>query len=296
VNPTLVAAAFLALYVLAVVGWRFYKYAGPELVVREGVVFEVRQQRPPLLQRASEALADRFAADVLARLGPQRVATIRRRLESAGRPNGMTLESYAGRKLLQTLIFGTLGLVLVLNGSWILGAAIAVAGWFLIDLSLRSAASKRQARMDRDLPDFLDILSVSVRAGLSFRGALARVAEAVPGPLSDEMLLALRKMELGESRRAALVELRDRNESEVLSRFIASLLQGEELGTPIADTLAQLATEVRREDAARARQRAARAAPRVSLVVTLIILPAAMLIMMTGMLISTDFSLELFNG
>jgi tight adherence protein C len=193
-------------------------------------------------------------------------------------------------------VFGILGLLLALNGLWVLGVLVGAFGWFFVDLGLRQEVARRQREIDRDLPDFLDILSVSVRAGLSFRGAIARVCEALPGALADEMLNALRKMDLGESRRSALIELRERNESEVLGRFVASLLQAEELGTPLADTLTQISDEMRREAAALARQRAAKAAPRVSLVVTLIIVPAALLLMVTGLLIGTDFSLELFDA
>lgn len=294
-NAGLIGLIALACYVTALVGMRWYRYAGPEIVVRDGMVVEAQRERRPLSERLADAAADRFAADVLRRLGPRRVNAIRRRLESAGRPNGLTLEGYAGRRILYTLLFGVLAGLLALVGMRLIAALVALFGWFFVDLGLRQEAARRQQQIERDLPDFLDILSVSVRAGLSFRAGIARVCEALPGALAEEMLTALRKMDLGESRRSALIELRDRNESEVLGRFVASLLQSEELGTPLADTLTQIADEMRREAAALARQRAARAAPRVSLVVTLIIVPAALLLMVTGLLIGTDFSLELFS-
>lgn len=294
--PGLVGLAFLALYAMGLVGLRWYRHAGPDIVFRDGLVIESRREREPLLDRFAAWCADRFAGDVLRRLGPRRIAAIRRSLESAGRPNGMTLEGYAGRKVAFTLVFGVLGAVLALRGLVVLGLLVVAYGWFVQDLGLRGASRRRQREIDRDLPDFLDILAVSVRAGLSFRAAIARVAEAVPGALADEMLTALRKMDLGESRRSAMLQLRDRNESEMLGRFVASFLQAEELGTPLAGTMRQIATEMRRDAAAAARQRAARAAPRVSLVVTLVILPAAMLVMVTGLLVTTDLNLDLFRG
>ncbi len=294
--PGLVGLAALAAYIVVLIGWRWYRYAGPELVVREGVVYETQPERSSLGDRLADAAADRFAAGVLARLGPHRVEAIRRRLESAGRPNGLTLEGYAGRRIVFTLLFSVLAAILFLSVSRFLAVVVFLFGWFFVDLGLRQEATKRQEDIDRDLPDFLDILAVSVRAGLSFRGGILRVCEAVPGPLADEMLTALRKMDLGESRRSAMLDLRDRNESEVLGRFVSSLLQAEELGTPLADTLTQIADEMRREAAALARQRAARAAPRVSLVVTLIIVPAALLLMVTGLLIGTEFDLGVFDA
>lgn len=295
-NGGLVGLAVLGCYATGVVGWRWYRHAGPEIVFRDGLVIEQRDEQPSLLERFAAWCADRFAGDVLRRLGPDRVAGIRRSLESAGRPNGMSIETYAGRKVAYTTIFAVLGGVFLVQGRWLIASALVAYGWFVVDLGLRGASRKRQRLIERDLPDFLDILAVSVRAGLSFRAAIARVAEALPGPLADEMLTALRKMELGESRRAAMVELRDRNRSEMLGRFVASLLQAEELGTPLAETMRQIASEMRRDAAARARQRAARAAPRVSLVVTLVILPAAMMVMVMGLAITTDFNLDMFSG
>ena len=292
----LAGAALTACYVVALVGYRMYRHAGPDLVIREGMVLERRPERPPLLHRFSEWCADRFAASVLRRLGPDRVAAIRRRLDNAGRPHGMTLEAYAGRKVALTLIFAVLAAALAVQGRWLIAVGLLVLGWTITDIGLRQEARRRQQQIERDLPDFLDILAVSVRAGLSFRSGIARVAEALPGPLADEMRMALHKMDLGESRRTALQELRTRNSSEMLSQFISSLLQAEDLGTPLADTLGQISTEMRRDSSARARQRAARAAPRISLIVTLVILPAAMLVMVTGLIITTDFSLDLFNG
>lgn len=295
-NGGLVALAVLGCYGLGLVGWRWYRHAGPEIVFRDGLVIEPQDEQPSLLERFAEWCADRFASDVLRRMGPDRVAGIRRSLESAGRPSGMSIESYAGRKVAFTIIFVLLAAVFLVQGLWVVAVALVIYGWFVVDLGLRGASRKRQQSIERDLPDFLDILAVSVRAGLSFRSAIARVSEAIPGPLADEMLTALRKMELGESRRAAMVELRDRNRSEMLARFVASLLQAEELGTPLAEGMRQIASEMRRDAAARARQRAARAAPRVSLVVTLVILPAAMLVMVMGLAITTDFNLDLFSG
>lgn len=292
----LVGMAVLGCYALGLAGWHSYRHAGPEMVFRKGLVVEQEHERTPVLDRFAGWCADRFAASVLHRLGPDRVAAIRRNLESAGRPHGMTLESYVGRKIALTVVFAVLGAVFVVQGFVWTGVLLVVYGWFVVDLGLRGAARRRQRAIERDLPDFLDILAVSVRAGLSFRAAIARVAEALPGPLAEEMLTALRKMELGENRRNAMLGLRERNGSEMLARFVASLLQAEELGTPLADTMRQIAGEMRRDAAARARQRAAKAAPRVSLVVTLVILPAAMLVMIMGLAVTTDFNLELFNG
>ena len=110
-------------------------------------------------------------------------------------------------------------LVLTLAGSSPLLLLLAlVVGWFGPDVWLAREGRLRQERIERDLPDFLDILAVTVRAGLGYRAALGRVAEELGGPISEEMLTALRQMELGASRRQAFLALRERSTSESLPR------------------------------------------------------------------------------
>nr|WP_284291452.1 type II secretion system F family protein [Angustibacter aerolatus] len=105
---------------------------------------------------------------------------------------------------------------------------VLVAAWFLPELALRSARRRRQRSIDRDIPDFLDVLAVTVSAGLSFRAALERVASRYTGALADEITHTLREMDVGESRRNAFQRLRERNASEALDQFVVALLQAEE--------------------------------------------------------------------
>lgn len=251
-----------------------------------------------LLRRAYARLQHVVAPPVLAVLGARRAARVRRRIEVAGRPDGMTVESYAGRKGLLTLALGVGGLLFsVATGSLLFVVLLPVAGWFLVDLSLRQRARERQEAIERALPDLLDVLSVTVSAGLGFRAALARVADAFPGPLSDEITTTLRQMSLGMHRREALEALRDRNESEALSEFITALVQAEELGAPLTDTLAEIAAEMRRTWEQDARKRASRAAPRISVIVTMTLVPAALLLIMVGFFTSSDLDISrLFGG
>jgi tight adherence protein C len=157
-------------------------------------------------------------------------------------------------------------------------------------------ARARQARIQRDLPDFLDILAVTVSAGVAFRSALERVAEALRGPLGEEIMTALRQMELGMSRRQALEGIKDRNSSESLNQFITALLQAEELGVPLADALGNLAEDMRRSFYQAARRRAAKASPRVSLIVSTVIVPGAMILIVASVISGTDLDFGNFLG
>lgn len=169
--------------------------------------------------------------------------------------------------------------------------------FFIPDIALWSKASERQEQIEDELPDFLDVLAVTVSAGLSFRGALERVIERSDGPLTEEMRLTLRQMDMGPSRTEAFQDLRARTRSESLESFITALLQSEELGAPLTDALNQIALDMRRVTAQRARQKAARANPKISAVVSLVMVPATMILIGVGMFFAVDIDFgELFGN
>ncbi|WP_200941966.1 type II secretion system F family protein [Angustibacter sp. Root456] len=242
------------------------------------------------------ALGRRLAPVLASALGAQRLERTRSRIQQAGNPDGLTLQSYLERKARLLAIFGAGALVLVLRGQWLL-ALLAVAGaWAIPDLALRSARKARQSAIDRDLPDFLDVLAVTVSAGLSFRAALERVAARYEGPLSEEVTQTLRQMDVGEARRTAFERLRRRNDSAALDQFVVALLQAEELGTPLTEALDQIAVEMRRATAQRARQQASRTSPRVALVVTMVMVPGALVLLVVSLLLSSGVDLGNLGG
>jgi tight adherence protein C len=241
------------------------------------------------------ALGRRLARPLADAMGPARLSKLNRRIELAGRPDGMTVESFLERKARLLAIFGAGATFLAIRGQLILAIIVVVAAWVLPDLSLRSASKARQARIDTDLPDFLDVLAVTVSAGLSFRAALERVASRYAGPLADEIIHTLRELDVGVARRAAFQHLRDRNDSEALEQFVVALLQAEELGSPLTEALDQIALEMRRSSAQRARQAAAKTSPRVALVVTLVMVPGALVLLVASVVLSANVDFGMLN-
>jgi tight adherence protein C len=238
----------------------------------------------------------RLVAWLMVRLGPLLAPRIRvsrreaigRRLDLAGRPWGLTVQRYVGLKAALLVVGAGLGLLYVMiGGTPLMLLLFGGLGWFGPDVLVAREGRLRQERIERDLPDFMDILAVTVRAGLGYRLALTRVSEALGGPVGEEMLIALRQMSLGASRRSAFEALRDRNASEQLSSFVAAQLQAEELGVPLSEALNDIAHDMRRSAHQAARRRAARAAPRVSLVITSLIVPGTMILIFVAMLLGS---------
>ncbi|MFI6346298.1 DUF5936 domain-containing protein [Streptomyces sp. NPDC050560] len=278
----LLLAAVMALAVYGVfAGVRLYR-ADAKLPDDLAVALEVGATRTSRTGSAVDRLGMRHAPTVLRLMGPRRVDRMRRKLDMAGNPGGMTLDRYAARRAVFTALGTVAAVVMLLSGQLLLAIIFAVYGFFWTEVIIRVAIGRRRDDIERTLPDFLDVLAVVVSAGLGFRQALERVAEKYSGPWSDELRITLRQMDMGISRREAFEQLRRRNDSEQVSMFVSALQQGEELGAPIVDTLIQIANDMRRTDAQNARRKASRAVPKATLIVTSIMLPATMILISVG--------------
>ncbi|MBV1936377.1 type II secretion system F family protein [Streptomyces sp. BV286] len=267
-------------------GVRMYR-AEAKLPGDMALALEVGATRVSTADSAVDRLGMRFAPLVLRLMGPRRVDAKRRRIDMAGNPGGLTLNRYAARRAVYG-VFGVLLFLIFLTNGRLLFALMALGfGLLAADALIWQAIRERKEVIDRTLPDFLDVLAVVVSAGLGFRQALDRVADHYEGPWADELRITLRQMDMGVSRRQAFDELRRRNSSEQVAQFVSALQQGEELGSPIADTLIQLATDMRRTDAQNSRRRAAKTIPKATMVTLVFMLPATMILIATGMFLGS---------
>lgn len=138
----------------------------------------------------------------------------------------------------------------------LLAAVMGATGYFLPDWLLRSRAQVRQEAIRRALPDCLDLLSITVEAGLGFDAAVYRVSREVGGPLGAELHRVVREMQLGRARTDAFRNLADRSEVSELRSFVVSMVQADIFGLSVARTLAVQAQEMRTKRRQRAEERA----------------------------------------
>ncbi|WP_267243150.1 DUF5936 domain-containing protein [Streptomyces sp. PR69] len=261
------------------------------------VALEVGATRTTATGSAIDRLGMRCAPHVLRLMGPRRVEAVRRKLDMAGNPGGLTVDRYAARRAVYGVLGGLVSLGMLLNGHLLFSVLFLLYGLLWTDVLLRAAISRRRDDIERTLPDFLDVLAVVVSAGLGFRQALERVAEKYEGPWADELSITLRQMDMGMGRREAFEQLRKRNESDQVSMFVSALQQGEELGAPIVDTLIQIANDMRRTDAQNARRKAAKAVPKATLIVTGFMLPGTMILIVAGFYYASQVDLsDIFGG
>jgi tight adherence protein C len=279
----------MGVYIVAILGvvmvrdqglaWRFEEELGTGTRERQSLADILERRLGP----AGEPLIRRIQLD-----NPVRREKVRQRIDAAGRPGGLTVERYARRKGAFLVLGGGLGLFALVSGTWLSALALLFLGAFGFDAWLHGAARRRQEAIERGLPDFLDILAVCVSAGIAFRPALGRVAEASEGPLREEMQLVLRQISLGAPRREAFDALRHRNTSDGVGTFVTAVQQAEELGVPLTDALVDLARDMRQSAFQRARQRAQKATPRVSIVTTAVIAPGAVIIIIASLFANID--------
>jgi tight adherence protein C len=174
---------------------------------------------------------------------------------------------------------------------------VPVVAIFLPLGRIAGQARRRRESIDADLPDFLDILAVTVSAGIAFRAAMALVIDRFQGAIASEVRLTLDQLAHGASIRTAFSNMEQRAGSQAMHSFVSAFLQAEELGAPLADTLNQIALDMRRESAQRIRRQAAQTVPRVTLVTSLVLVPAALILVLVGLVVGLDLNFgDLFKS
>lgn len=227
--------------------------------VEEFLLFRLTSERTR--SRLRERLA---AAGVGDRLTPADFLSIRFVLVVLGAGGGL-------------LVGGAFGTV---TATVLLCVALAVSGYVLPGALLDRRARARRERVDDALPDALDLLAVTVEAGLGLYGAMAKVVESTQGPLADEYALCLAEMRVGESSSGALKRLAARVGSSEVRSMARTMIQGEELGLSLAKTLRGLADDARRRRHAVAEERAAKAPVKMLFPAALFIFPALFIVIL----------------
>lgn len=226
-------------------------------------------------------------------LGARVVGYVTRLVHHAGRPQGISVDSVLRRMAGYLVLAVPVAFLLLLTDLWYLIPLVVLAALTMPISRLAGLSNRRREQIDADLPDFLDILAVTVTAGIAFRPALRRVSARFQGALADDVNIALDNLLHGASVRDAFEQMRDRSSSQMMRRFVRAFLQAEELGAPLAETLNQIALDMRRDNAQRLRQKAAKATPRVSLVGSMVLVPAAIVLILSGVFFGLDINIDL---
>ena len=194
--------------------------------------------------------------DALTRLGRRLApsnqnARIRRRLDLAGNPPYWDVDRVLAFKMLGLIVGLVLGLVI----PYLLGASVLVTlgcallasllGYTAPTMAVYQLGYNRTQQLRRELPDALDLMTISVEAGLSFDAALAQVARNTTGPMAEEFFRVLQEMQIGWGRAEAMRALSDRTDLPELRAFVLAMIQADAFGIPVANVLRIQADEMR---------------------------------------------------
>jgi tight adherence protein C len=209
---------------------------------------------------------------------------IARKLTLAGSPSGWDAERVAALKVIGVVV-GFVGGVFVTSTvgvsttiSFVLIAVLTAVGFYAPDALLDRKVQERQREIRNALPDILDLLTISVEAGLSLNAALAKVVENVPGVLASEVSRMLQEIQLGSSRSDAFRHLGERTDVEELNAFILAMIQADIFGVSISNVLRGQAKELRTKRRQRAEREAQQTPVKIVFPLILCVLPSLFIV------------------
>jgi tight adherence protein C len=238
-----------------------------------------------------ERLVLPFAAKVISsitRLTPLDLyGRTNRLIELAGNPPSLTAERIVAFKIVGGIFGFVAGLLVApllpfkgFTASVMTAVLFALTGYTFPSAGLSARASKRQKEIRKAMPDTMDLLTISVEAGLGFDAALAQVVKNVPGPLSEEIGRMLQEMQIGVSRADAFRHLNDRTEVPELDGFVLSMIQADKYGVGVAKVLRAQAKELRQKRRQRAEEVAQKVPLKLLFPTIFLVLPAMFIVIL----------------
>jgi tight adherence protein C len=264
-------------------------------ITRSLAVLQAMTSAPrALTQQLDRPFGDRVVAPLQARAlalgrrfsGGDSAERIRRKLELAGNPRGWTVDRVVSGKVIGVVV----GLALAALATLLLGPGPSVRlvvlggggvlGFFAPNLYLYQKSYDRSERIQRDLPDAIDLLTISVESGLGFDASIQQVSVNTEGPLADELARVLREMQLGQGRSAALRGLADRTNVADVRTFVGAVVQADAFGIPISRVLRVQSQEIRVKRRQRAERRAQQVPVKITMPLIFCILPCLFIAVM----------------
>lgn len=216
----------------------------------------------------------------------QGVEKLRTQLVLAGNPYNMGTAEFTGMRIMSAVLLGiaAFGICLVSSAPimqiLMYTAGLTLAGYLVPVFWLKNRIKKRQKIILKTLPDAIDLMTISVEAGLAFDGAMQRVAEKWDNALSNEFARAIAEMRVGKAKRDALKELVARTGVADLSTFVASIIQADQLGVSIAKVLRIQSEQMRIRRRQRAEEQAHKAPILMMIPLVFLVFPATYIVIL----------------
>lgn len=240
----------------------------------------------PFVERVIAPLGQRLVGLGRGLVRADTAKKIQHRLDIAGNPPAWDVERILGVKVLGLISGAALGLFYTFATGQALARIVVitglmgVVGYVLPNILLYNAGQKRSRLMRNGLPDAMDLLTISVEAGLGFDAAVSRVSKNGDGPLNAEFARLLQEMQLGVGRGEAMKAMSDRTSLSDLKSFCMAMVQADSLGIPIARVLRIQSQEMRTKRRQRAEEKAQQVPVRIMIPLVLFILPCLFIVIL----------------
>jgi tight adherence protein C len=217
--------------------------------------------------------------------GADTAERIRRKLDLAGNPAGWTVDRVLSGKVIGAVagLVGGLLFQLMLTSpavKIVIVVGAVVVGFFAPNLYLYQKSHERADRLQHDLPDAIDLLTISVESGLGFDAALQQVARNTEGPLAEELSRVMREMQIGQGRADALRAMGERTSVADLRTFVGAMVQADAFGIPVAQVLRVQSAEMRVKRRQRAEEKAQQVPVKITIPLIFCILPTLFIAVM----------------
>jgi tight adherence protein C len=234
----------------------------------------------PFAERVMQPLRERALAIGRRITGADSAERIRKKLDAAGNPVGWSVDTVTAGKVTGAGVGLLIGLALgfvfadALTSRLIFAGVALLVGFFAPNLYLYQLAYDRANKLQQELPDAIDLMTISVESGLGFDAAVQQVATNTEGPLADEFARMIREMQLGMGRGEALRSLGERANVDDLRSFVSAMVQADSFGIPIAQVLRVQSGEMRIKRRQRAEEKAQQVPVKITIPLIFCILPA----------------------
>ncbi|KUO51463.1 MAG: hypothetical protein APF76_13955 [Desulfitibacter sp. BRH_c19] len=253
---------------------------------------ELNELNKPLRERVLKPLFETTSAQLGKLLPQQGKDNLEKKLILAGNPGNLGPSEFISIQIGLCLILGIGGSFLIhfLNYEnmrvLVGGLVLTIVGYNLPKLYLKTKTEKRQKEIQRNLPDVIDLLTVSVEAGLGFDSAIAKVTTKVKGEIAKEFTVVLNEIKMGKSRRNALKDLVYRTQVDDLSNFIGAVVQADQLGVSMGNMLRIQSGQMRVNRRQRAEEKAMKAPIKMLFPMVFFIFPCIFIVLLGPALIN----------
>ncbi|MGQ9626085.1 MAG: type II secretion system F family protein [Anaerolineae bacterium] len=296
-NPAMLLLIIGVIFIIAVIMILLGMRSGePEKLIEERI--DIYASRAPIQSLEELELAQPFServikplirgsARLINRISPQRnVENLRLKLERAGRPNNWGPAEFMGVRGLAAAAGAILPLILLtisgapITNRLLFSAVLGAFGFFAPVMWLNGRIKKRQSEIIKSLPDALDLLTISVEAGLGFDAAMSKVAEKWDNELSKAFERVIHEIRIGKTRREALRSMAENVDVPDVTSFVASIIQADQLGVSIAKVLRIQSEQMRVKRRQRAEEKAHQAPVKMIIPMVFLIFPSIWVVLL----------------